>query len=554
MQMLDNNYYQDVREIDLARFIVEKTNFNLFLSGKAGTGKTTFLREIDKFTQKKHVLLAPTGIAAVNAGAMTIHSFFQFGLGPYVRGVTGPGHSFAISEHKLDLIRNLEMIIIDEVSMVRADVMDHINDELQRIRRNFLPFGGVQMILIGDLQQLPPVAKEDEKQLFDKYYQSMYFFDSKALSRSRHYYLELRTVFRQRDPHFIEILNRARTGRLTETDLDELNAHYIPDFQPQDGQNYIRLVTHNSQADQINEAEMASLDQPEFNFEAAVSKDFPQEMFPTSQTLKIKPGSQVIFIRNDPNREFVNGTIGMVEDVDEDVILVRLADTDKLVLVSPLEWENVRYEYNEASKSVEKRVKGKFVQYPLKPAWAITVHKSQGLSFDRAVIDVGKAFLHGQAYVALSRCRSLDGLVLNCKLTASAFINDGKVNNYLDSIRLDIKDIARDVCYEPFEYDKTPTSEKPSPRNDDVEIVDKDLYETIRAWRRGRSEEIGLPPFCVFSNRTMAAISNARPSTEEELLAVNGMGPVKYQQFGAELLNLIREYHSHSTMDGDSGM
>lgn len=542
--LFQNKPMETNRELDIARYIVEKTTDNLFLTGKAGTGKTTFLRDIKRYTKKKHVVLAPTGVAAVNAGAMTIHSFFQFGFGPYVKGVSEPEPNFNMRKQKLNLIRSLELMIIDEISMVRADLLDHINDELQRIRRNYQPFGGVQMVMIGDLQQLPPVANGEEGMILNRHYESLYFFGCKALQNSDYYCIELKKVYRQTEQHFIDMLNRARTGELTLQDIDELNHRYAPSFHPTASDNYIRLVTHNRQADEINERELMALNSQEFSFEASVSKEFPSDMFPTSQSLRLRKGAQVMFIKNDPEKAFVNGTLGVVDSVDAEQISVRISGTDNVVNVEPMDWENIRYRLNEKTNTIEAEVKGTFKQYPLKNAWAITIHKSQGLTFDRAIIDVSKAFSSGQAYVALSRCRSLQGVVLSSKVTVSNFITDSIVDDYMAGAVQDIDGLAENIGYEYFDYDRSVSKEpavKAKRTKVPAEVVNHNVYEAIKRWRHGVSQAIGKPAFCIFSDRTMTEIANSLPETVEELLAVKGIGPAKTELYGEAIIAVVRD-------------
>ncbi len=450
-------------ELDVARFIVEKTDMSLFLTGKAGTGKTTFLREVVRYTKKKCIVLAPTGIAAVNAGAMTIHSFFQFGLGPFVQGVIEPKSDFRINKSKLELIRHLQLLIIDEVSMVRADLMDHIDVELRRIRRNSKPFGGVQLLMIGDLQQLPPIAHGGEDELLRQYYKTLYFFSSSALKSMKYSCIELKNVYRQTDRHFIDILNHARDCTLTSQDISDLNARYVPGFSPKPEDGYIRLMTHNRQVDNINETEMEKLDSKPYTFEAAVTGTFPEESYPTADSLTLKKGAQVMFIKNDPERRFINGTLGEVKSIDKNSIAVRLAESGTIIDVEPVEWQNIRYQFDEESKEISSKQIGRFKQYPLKAAWAITVHKSQGLTFDKAIIDVHAAFSPGQAYVALSRCRTLDGLVLSSPVSASVFMRDNAVDAYMNYISRPVEELAFSSCYEYFEYEKKPEPEEVAP-------------------------------------------------------------------------------------------
>lgn len=450
-------------ELDVARFIVEKTDMSLFLTGKAGTGKTTFLREVVRYTKKKCIVLAPTGIAAVNAGAMTIHSFFQFGLGPFVQGVIEPKSDFRINKSKLELIRHLQLLIIDEVSMVRADLMDHIDVELRRIRRNSKPFGGVQLLMIGDLQQLPPIAHGGEDELLRQYYKTLYFFSSAALKSMKYSCIELKNVYRQTDRHFIDILNHARDCTLTSQDISDLNARYIPGFSPKPEDGYIRLMTHNRQVDYVNETEMEKLDSKPYTFVAAVTGTFPEESYPTADSLTLKKGAQVMFIKNDPERRFIYGTLGEVKSIDKNSIAVRLAESGMIIDVEPVEWQNIRYQFDEESKEISSKQIGRFKQYPLKAAWAITVHKSQGLTFDKAIIDVHAAFSPGQAYVALSRCRTLDGLVLSSPVSASVFMRDNAVDAYMNYISRPVEELAFSSCYEYFEYEKKPEPEEVAP-------------------------------------------------------------------------------------------
>lgn len=537
-------------ELDVARFIVEKTDMSLFLTGKAGTGKTTFLREVVRYTKKKCIVLAPTGIAAVNAGAMTIHSFFQFGLGPFVQGVIEPKSDFRINKSKLELIRHLQLLIIDEVSMVRADLMDHIDVELRRIRRNSKPFGGVQLLMIGDLQQLPPIAHGGEDELLRQYYKTLYFFSSSALKRMKYSFIELKNVYRQTDRHFIDILNHARDCTLTSQDISDLNARYIPGFSPKPEDGYIRLMTHNRQVDYVNETELEKLDSKPYTFVAAVTGTFPEESYPTANSLTLKKGAQVMFIKNDPERRFINGTLGEVKSIDKNSIAVRLAESGTVIDVEPMEWQNIRYQFDEESKEISSKQIGRFKQYPLKAAWAITVHKSQGLTFDKAIIDVHAAFSPGQAYVALSRCRTLDGLVLSSPVSASVFMRDKAVDAYMNYISRPVEELAFSSCYEYFEYEKKPEPEEVAPadkvnadkREVPAEIPDTALAQELKTWRFERAKEIGKPAFVVFSNAALAGIAHLRPTTLTELMEVPGIGPSKLNAYGDEIVSIVQSH------------
>ena len=541
------------RELDIARFIVEKTDSNIFLTGKAGTGKTTFLKDVKKYTKKNHIVLAPTGVAAVNAGAMTIHSFFQFGFGPYVKGISEPEGNYMMRREKRELIKSLELIIIDEISMVRADVLDHINDELQRIRRNSEPFGGVQLLMIGDLQQLPPITPDNELEILKPHYDSMYFFDSKSLRNSDYYCIELKSVYRQTDQRFIDILNRVRTGDVTHSDLDELNSHHVADFRPAQGDNYIQLVTHNRMADAINQREMAALSADTFMFDAKVTGTFPEDAFPTSRQLEIKKGAQVMFVKNDPDKRFINGMLGEVEEVSDDSIRVRLSGKDNIVKVEPTAWENIRYHMNEETHKIESTKIGSFMQYPIKPAWAITIHKSQGLTFDKAVIDAHEAFSPGQAYVALSRCRSLDGMVLSEKLTQRAIITDSIVDEYMNGAVQDIDALARNINFEPFDYDRT-TKETTVAKNANghVTVVNTNVFDSLKEWRTQVASVAGVPAYVVMYDRTLAELANALPERTSELDSIHGLGPVKIEKYGQALLDVIHSSRNASNSRFDS--
>ena len=539
--MEDRNF-----EVELARFIVEKTRRSLFL-----TGKTTFLRDITRHTKKKHIVLAPTGVAAVNAGAMTIHSFFQFGLGAYVPGVVAPQTGYLIRKAKLDLIRNLDLIIIDEISMVRADLLDHIDAELRRIRRSYLPFGGVQLLMIGDLQQLPPIAHGEEEMILRQHYKSLYFFDCKALQNLEYSCIELKNVYRQNDSHFVDILNRARIGRLTPEDIDELNARYQPRFMPRPEDNYIRLVTHNRMVQNVNEGEMTKLDGDEYAFDAKVTGTFPPESFPTAERLVLKKGAQVMFIKNDPDKRFINGTLGEVCYLWKDKIKVRIADTGVTIDVEPMEWENIRYQLEETDKTVHSTTIGKFRQYPVRPAWAITIHKSQGLTFDRAIIDARAAFSPGQAYVALSRCRSLEGIVLSSPLRASAFMTDTTIDDFLQSRLADARALASEVSFVPFDYDRSKdklepkignkVASRPSVGIGGTEGISTKLVAALKSWRLEKAHELNVPAFYIFSNKVLDNIAAYLPHTQEELLEVPGIGPAKAEGYGAAILKIVQE-------------
>ena len=426
------------KELDLAWKIIANTDTHLFLTGKAGTGKTTFLKNLRRNVPKRMVVLAPTGIAAINAEGVTIHSFFQLSFGPQVPNSSlSNSKRYAFRKQKLRLIRTVDLIVIDEISMVRADLLDAIDSVLRQYRDRDRPFGGVQMLMIGDMQQLAPVAKEDEWSILRNYYNTPYFFSSKALQQTDFVTVELSHVYRQSDPVFIGILNKVRDNLADSQLLAELNKRFIPNFNPPKEEGYIRLVTHNYQADSINKRELDALSTPPCIFEAQIQGDFPEMSYPTDPHLTLKVGAQVMFIKNDssPSKRYYNGMIGEVVEVSEGKVMVLPAGESKEIEVQPEEWTNVKYEIDESSRDIAEVVVGRFVQQPLKTAWAITVHKSQGLTFDRAIIDVQNSFAHGQTYVALSRCKSLEGMVLSSPIPQYAIIRDKTVDEFQNDPR-----------------------------------------------------------------------------------------------------------------------
>ena len=412
---------------------VEKTGKSVFLTGKAGTGKTTFLRKVVEESRKRVVVVAPTGIAAINAGGVTIHSFFQLPLHPFIPGAKIES-KFAFSKEKRSIIKTMDLLIIDEISMVRSDLLEAVDSVLRRFRNRFKPFGGVQLLMIGDLQQLTPVITDEEFQLLAPYYSSPYFFGSRALSQVDYVTIELKEVYRQQDDAFISILNSVRCGRPSPDVIRALNQRYDPNFIPSSDEGYIRLTTHNNIANSYNEQQLDMIDDPIHCFDAVIDGNFPEYAYPTEARLELKVGAQVMFVKNDPSaeRRYFNGKIGVVTDFYEEYILVQCPGDDEKIAVEPLEWENCRYVINEQTQEMETEVVGIFKQYPLRLAWAITIHKSQGLTFDKAIIDAASSFASGQVYVALSRCRTLEGMVLATPLRQDAVITDHRVDDYID--------------------------------------------------------------------------------------------------------------------------
>lgn len=429
-------------ELALAWQFIENTGTHLFLTGKAGTGKTTFLRKLKRESPKRMVVIAPTGIAAINAGGVTIHSFFQIPFAPYVPessfSTNGQAtYRFRFGKEKINIIRSMDLLVIDEISMVRADLLDAVDEMLRRYRDRHKPFGGVQLLMIGDLQQLAPVVKDEEWQMLKKYYDTPYFFSSRALKQTEYCTIELKTVYRQSDGAFLDLLNRIRENHCDPQVLEALNRRYLPDFQPRKEEGYIRLVTHNYQAQRINNYELEQLPGRSYAFRATIDGKFPEYSYPTDELLELKKGAQVMFVKNDSSGEhrYYNGMIGEITDLSADSIEVRAKDSTAAFLLQEEEWANAKYVLDEESKEIVEDIEGTFRQFPLKLAWAITIHKSQGLTFERAIIDASSSFAHGQTYVALSRCKTLEGLVLSAPLSAKAVISDRAVDRFTEEAR-----------------------------------------------------------------------------------------------------------------------
>ena len=427
-------------EMNLAWQFITKTNVSVFLTGKAGTGKTTFLRKLREISPKRMVVLAPTGVAAINAQGQTIHSFFQLPTGPRIPGMESKEGHYRMGKEKKNLIKTIDLLVVDEISMVRCDVLDAMDAELRKYRDRNKPFGGVQLLLIGDLQQLAPVAQEREWALLAPYYSTPYFFGSRALSQIQYVAIELKHIYRQQDAAFIDILAKVRSGMVDDACLNALNARYNPNFvTPKEG-GWIRLTTHNAMAQQYNDACLNAIEATSYTFRAIISGNFPEKSYPADETLTLKVGAQVMFIKNDPSpaKRFYNGKIGTVTSVtwdDEEecqVVMVHSHEDGQDIAVFPLQWENTKYTIDEETKEIKEEVDGTFVQHPLRLAWAITVHKSQGLTFEHAVLDITSSFTHGQTYVALSRCRTLEGMVLARPISRSSVIIDSSVNAYID--------------------------------------------------------------------------------------------------------------------------
>lgn len=428
-------------EFNNAAEFVRHTDKLVYLTGKAGTGKTTFLKYIKDTTDKNTVILAPTGVAAINAGGVTIHSFFQIPFGPFVpddsrlrTSATGSENretiytTFRYREDKREIIENLELLIIDEISMVRADMLDVIDRILRVFRRKpYLPFGGVQVILIGDTFQLPPIADNEQWAILSQFYKTPFFFSSKVIEQNTPLYIELKKIYRQNEQEFIDLLNRVRVNQVSQADFSTLNSKYNPTFSG-NGSDYIILATHNKIVNETNLTKLNQLETPLFTFEANVTGEFPDRHKPTDHFLKLKVGAQIMFIKNDTGeyKRYFNGKIGKVKMLEENSITV-VFDDESEVEVERAVWNNIQYTYNKEKKKVEEEIIGTFEQFPIRLAWAITVHKSQGLTFEKVIADLGRAFAPGQVYVALSRCTSFSGLQLKTQLNQYAIKTDPKV-------------------------------------------------------------------------------------------------------------------------------
>lgn len=442
MPIIDNIELDETNvEFNYASDFVKHTDRLVYLTGKAGTGKTTFLKYLRATTTKNTVILAPTGVAAINAGGQTIHSFFQIRPSIYVPNdkrlrtkadiddidkSTIYDH-FKYFKERLDIIRGLDLLIIDEISMVRCDLLDVV-DRLLRVfrRREFEPFGGVQVILIGDTFQLAPIAKSDEWDILKQFYTTEFFFGSRVIEQKKPVYIELKKIYRQNEQEFIELLNRVRVNQISQVELNALNAKYNPTFSPNGNSNYITLATHNKIVDSTNLTKLAELTTELKIYEATITGTFPDNIMPTDRLLQLKEGAQIMFIKNDKGKRFYNGKIAKINKLEDTKIIAEFSDGTEITVDKEI-WNNIKYSWNEKEKKIEEEIIGTFTQFPLKLAWAITVHKSQGLTFEKVIADLGAAFTSGQVYVALSRCTTFSGLVLKTRIDRHAIITDPQV-------------------------------------------------------------------------------------------------------------------------------
>lgn len=420
-------------QAELALQYIQFTDRNLFLTGRAGTGKTTFLKQLKELSPKRMIVVAPTGVAAINAEGVTIHSFFSLPFAPFIpreaRVEQDAERQYRFSRTKMDIIKSLDLLVIDEISMVRADILDTVDDVLRRYRNRNKPFGGVQLLMIGDLQQLPPVVTDADAEMLNRYYTTNFFYGSLALAKTNFVTIELQHIYRQNEARFISLLNAVRDNRLTPEMNALLKQRTIPGFESDD---YIKLTTHNYQAQKVNEQRLKELKNESWSFKATVTGDFPESSYPTDFELELKPGARVMFLKNDssPEKAFFNGKIGIITSIDDETICVKGEEDGIILSVKPMVWQNMQYSIDEKTQEIIESEIGTFEQYPLKLAWAITIHKSQGLTFDKVIIDARAAFAHGQVYVALSRCRSLDGMVLSTPIYQDSLINSAEIEQF----------------------------------------------------------------------------------------------------------------------------
>ena len=519
------------QKLDFVEELVLYTDSHIFLTGKAGTGKTTFLKNLPLKTYKRMVVVAPTGVAAINAGGQTIHSFFQLPFGPQIPE-NAQGKAFnaktvaaqyqKLNKKKINLIRSLDLLIIDEISMVRADVLDAIDAVLRRVRRSQKPFGGLQLLMIGDVHQLAPVAKAEEWEVLSPYYDTPYFFGSQVLKKAPYICVELEHIYRQHDADFITLLNKVRNNQMDAECVHLLNSRFMPTFVPKDQEGYITLTTHNYQADQINESKLAAIKEKPITFEADVDGTFPENTFPTKETLTLKVGAQVMFVKNDPSPEkaFYNGKIGRLVGYDEKEGSVTVESDGEHIVVPRLKWQNMEYTINTDNQEIEEKEIGSFTQIPLRLAWAVTIHKSQGLTFDKVIVDAGQAFAHGQVYVALSRCTSLEGLVLKTLISSNALVNDFSVNQFVDMLP-----------------EKEPTQEKVDTLRHDyeldtmLELIDfDDIHKDF-----GKLMKVIYANDTLFEGSMIQDLSQRRNRIYEELC-----------QVGIKFENQIRKLHNEA--------
>jgi hypothetical protein len=566
--------YESNPQLELAFNFLQYTNQNIFLTGKAGTGKTTFLRNLKKQSPKRMVVVAPTGVAAINAGGVTIHSFFQMSFGPQIPVAPDQQRQVAVpadgnvaagikrfSREKINIMRSLDLLVIDEISMVRADILDGIDEVLRRYNNRYKPFGGVQLLMIGDLQQLAPVVKDEDWSILKPYYDTCFFFSSHALKRSKFIGIELTHIFRQSDQKFIDLLNKVRENRMDAATLQELNQRHIPGFNPEEKEGYITLTTHNYQSQQINDSKLDKLNTQSHRFKAEVQGEFPELSYPTDPELELKVGSQVMFVKNDTEKRFYNGKIGKITGIDDSLINVLCPGETFPIEVERTEWQNAKYTLNETTQEIDEDVIGTFTQFPLKLAWAITIHKSQGLTFEKAIIDARASFAHGQVYVALSRCKTLEGLVLSSPIADFSVKNDSTVIQFSDDVERNQPGLA-ELEQSRKEYVKQLLGElfdfKPMMRQ--IQYLQKlweehssQLLGTLQSQLRTITAPLQIELIGVaekFENQIRQLIATSPNAEENEQLQERVRKAADY--FAGKLISIVEEPFSSATFDTDN--
>lgn len=536
------NYDATNNMFRLAVELVNQSSRNIFLTGKAGTGKTTFLKYIRENCPKQIAVVAPTGVAAINAGGVTIHSFFQLPLSPFIPDTKGFSdndeinnrHSLLsrlrINSEKKKVLQQLELLIIDEISMVRCDTLDAIDTVLRHVRqRPYERFGAVQVLFIGDMLQLPPVIRDQEWNFLSGFYNSPYFFDSLVIKEEPPVYIEFDKIYRQSEERFINLLNQVRNNALEEDGIKILESRFQPAFRRTKQDGYIILTTHNDKARDINAAELRSLDTKSFSFKAEIQEEFSANAYPADELLQLKAGAQVMFIKNDTDKSkrYFNGKIGVVSKLEDDKIIVQCKDEPEIE-VKKERWENIRYTLNKTTRLLDEEVLGAFTQYPLRLAWAITIHKSQGLTFEKAIIDAGEAFAPGQVYVALSRCTNLEGMVLQSRIRPSSLGTDKRIvqfsqsssstsqlqqelitarKNYQQSVLISLFDFSTSVnsCREIVEY----IGQHDTSFNPEATLWLQEIFQKINAW-----QEIAIK----FRPQLMNLLAKEQPAEENKEL------------------------------------
>ena len=566
--------YQSNPQLELAFNFLQYTNQNIFLTGKAGTGKTTFLRNLKKQSPKRMVVVAPTGVAAINAGGVTIHSFFQMSFGPQIPVAPDQQRQIAVpadgnvaagikrfSREKINIMRSLDLLVIDEISMVRADILDGIDEVLRRYKNRYKPFGGVQLLMIGDLQQLAPVVKEDDWAILKPYYDTCFFFSSHALKRSKFTGIELNHIFRQSDQKFIDLLNKVRENRMDAATLQELNQRHIPGFNPEEKEGYITLTTHNYQSQQINDSKLGTLSTKSYRFKAEVKGEFPEYSYPTDLDLELKVGSQVMFVKNDTEKRFYNGKIGKITGINDETIEVQCPGDYLPIDVEKTEWQNAKYALNETTQEIDEDVIGTFTQFPLKLAWAITIHKSQGLTFEKAIIDARASFAHGQVYVALSRCKTLEGLVLSSPIAEFSVKNDSTVIQFSDDVERNQPGQA-ELEQSRKEYVKQLLGEL-----FDFKPMERQIQYLLRLWEEHQNQLLGTLKLNLqgmtiplqtelinvaekFDNQLRQIIATTPNAEENEQLQERVKKAADY--FSEKLISIVEEPFSSATFDTDN--